>query len=237
MEQQHLRCPFCHDVLPADSPERVVCTGCAAEHHAECFAEHGSCAATACTSKTVAVGNVELDVLSLQEVAGDRERLAELAASKPPKPRSVLLALLKGVIALLGYPVAGYLAPEFGMLVWTFVVLLMVPTEAFGRSARHRVNLREPESFDPIFGMWRSGNWTPGAMPDHTEFMRERLAEAGSPTPSGPAVTPEECPSCEQPLEVDDGDEELTFCYHCGGDLNPLPEDLEGPVTPNRELA
>ncbi len=238
MDQAFLRCPFCHDVLPVDSPDRVVCTDCAAEHHAECFAEHGSCAATGCASKSVLVGKIELDVRSLQEVASDRERLTALAASDPPRKRSVLLTIVMATVALLGYPVVGYFFPDLGFLVWTFVVLLMLPSGGFGRRARVRVDLRQPESFDPIFGMWRSGSWTPGAFPDHTEFMRERLAEGGAELATAPAETPEQCPSCEQPLDVDDDDQEpLAFCYHCGADLNTLPEDLEGPMTADRELA
>lgn len=41
-----LLCTFCKDGLPA--PETVYCASCLAPHHADCFGEHGRCAAPGC---------------------------------------------------------------------------------------------------------------------------------------------------------------------------------------------
>lgn len=44
--QVGLRCVYCHDDL--DVALATYCAGCLATHHADCFSEHGSCAAPGC---------------------------------------------------------------------------------------------------------------------------------------------------------------------------------------------
>lgn len=46
-----LRCAYCRDDL--HRPQAVHCAACVAPHHAECFAEHGRCAAPGCAETQV----------------------------------------------------------------------------------------------------------------------------------------------------------------------------------------
>lgn len=43
------RCPYCHDAL-GEGKERWTCAGCAAAHHADCWAEAGARSCVACGS-------------------------------------------------------------------------------------------------------------------------------------------------------------------------------------------
>jgi len=48
---KHPRCPFCHDdVAPGSGVAKVVCEGCHAFHHDECWHEGGGCSAGRCGS-------------------------------------------------------------------------------------------------------------------------------------------------------------------------------------------
>lgn len=45
-------CVYCHDVVDA-TDDRVHCAACLAIHHAECFREHGRCAAPGCEERRI----------------------------------------------------------------------------------------------------------------------------------------------------------------------------------------
>lgn len=47
------RCPFCHEGVDAEDPKGVVCGGCLARHHDECWLERQACSACAGTRRLV----------------------------------------------------------------------------------------------------------------------------------------------------------------------------------------
>ncbi len=47
------RCPFCHEDVDAEDPRGVVCGGCLARHHDECWLERQACSACAGTRRLV----------------------------------------------------------------------------------------------------------------------------------------------------------------------------------------
>jgi len=64
------------------------------------------------------------------------------------------------------------------------------------------------------------------------ELLGELKAEAGldsgaeaPPELTAPAWQPSACPQCREPLEKEEDDEPLAYCYHCGAPLAPEASD------------
>jgi hypothetical protein len=45
MAHSPTRCPYCHENVVHKGDQWVLCKGCLAKHHRECWSEHGSCSA------------------------------------------------------------------------------------------------------------------------------------------------------------------------------------------------
>jgi len=82
---------FCHDAVPPE--RRAVCAACLAVQHAECFAEHGRCAACAAERLLTAAPPPAAKAPDAAEAAGAAPPAAEApdvaeAADAPERPRS-----------------------------------------------------------------------------------------------------------------------------------------------------
>jgi len=232
-----LRCPFCHEDLAAGAEDGVGCAACGAPHHAACFAEAGRCAATGCDSPSARVAGVVLPAARLGEpgaLAAARARGARWSAVR------AVAGLVAAAAAIAAGIVAGWLG-VFGVLAVALVIGALVATATAPRpGGRAVLGRRRGDEFDPIFGTWQPGGWTPGVFPDATRGFRDEL-EPGRPRAvrprQGPA--PATCPNCAGSLLDDEGrpDPELAFCFHCGLELPGAsePEQAEPPPAPERE--
>ncbi len=60
-ERATLRCPYCHDAVPA-GPAASACVACGTVHHVSCFAEHRGCSTHGCgASEAVSLGDAPAD--------------------------------------------------------------------------------------------------------------------------------------------------------------------------------
>ena len=235
-----LRCPFCHDQLPADPPLR--CAACDAAHHVECFLEQGGCAATACGGARSKLGRQQLELDALRALAADPPRLNALAARSRRTSRPALwsMALLLALFgAVLGSLTAGALV-ELGsgrveMVSWWPAIVgalvgLAVAWWFMLRESdlpsRHSVHRGAQEHFDAILGLWRYDDMLGNMFPASNSLgPLDAVLERNAPDrATAAAAPPERCPSCEGRLR-DPGEEgePLSFCFHCGADLTEPP--------------
>jgi hypothetical protein len=99
----HPRCPYCHEfVRPGDDEAKQSCGSCMAWHHAECWGEHGGCAAcnrrdTGSARDTEARRGVATQDAQKGEVSPPRARRASATAGMA---LLVALAMLLLLVAL-----------------------------------------------------------------------------------------------------------------------------------------
>lgn len=223
-----LRCPWCHDDLPAGlagaEAAVVACARCAAPHHVACWVEAGRCSATACGEVRARLGRVEVGAEALAALADDpaalrrlgRPSLAALAASG---------ALGLGVLGALGafqaLVSAGHLDPCLAVSAGLVTVLAAL---ALASLLRQGAPARLERPVEPLTGM--------GLMPEPTDDVARRLFRRAGPAPPPlPANRrPASCSACGASLAPDleeIEDDGAWFCHHCGA-----PLDEEGPEGP-----
>ncbi len=238
-----LRCPYCHDVLASDDPERVDCVECDGAHHRACFLEAEGCAATACGARRC------------RSPAGEHYDLVALPSEADPAPAPALT--LAGIVAfiasvLLGAGLGGelltpllqWLAPSVANLsellgLLAGAALGLIGALAFALAPERRAartpsfGLRPPDplegEFDPVTGMVLARGTPRMSLMGVAHAVVDRLrADAPPPElrragrPAG--APPERCPDCDGALEPSEPEdpEPLWDCYHCGADLVDL---------------
>jgi hypothetical protein len=127
------RCPFCHEGVDAEDPRGVVCGGCLARHHDECWVERQACSACAGTRRLVVdplkppatdeqlfeliEGGARPSALTALRGRGLDERqatqVADLLAQAlrgPPLPRALHLSLTLQAVLLFAGAVSAFFA-------------------------------------------------------------------------------------------------------------------------------
>lgn len=212
-----LRCPYCHDGLPArDDHERVTCAACGAEHHADCVLEGQGCSATGCAARDVIVGAEVVSLLELAQLVRDPARLARLARRRT-WPALARLLVAAGVVAAV--VVAAMLAAGGQLHAAPVIVVGVIACAALHRLIVEppRRNRRDPQQEQRLLGELGV------VVPDATAPLVDLVRRGGAPAPArahGDATAPERCTACDQPVTDEDADEEAAwFCHHCGASL------------------
>lgn len=215
-----LRCPFCHDAIEAASPRCVACASCGAHHHAECFAEAITCAATACQHSFVRIGATEVDAEGLTELLKDPDRFEALGALPAPQSANSqglvggFLVVVGLVLLAWGFQGGDGVALLGGALLGCFGVLLTFGASHKGSEVRISHPGEERLAFDPIFGTMTK-DFLPGLPPNPLggleDAMRDGAVERLERPPGEP---PSECPDCA--IGIEQVPEPDLFCFHCG---------------------
>jgi hypothetical protein len=92
-----LRCPFCHDDIPLDRDDWVVCKACLARHHTACWREGKKCSACGQGACLRAAGSTRDGPRRTQySVLDDRRRVPGEDAGQ--STLGILTALTSGVV-------------------------------------------------------------------------------------------------------------------------------------------
>lgn len=138
---EHPRCPFCRDQVRTAADKRA-CASCMAWHHAECWEEHGACAA--CQAGQATGGP------AAEHAAPRPDQRGEVAApGQGPSRAGTLTALLLGYATyfVLGIAVATALLAagmDARLAGYPLSVIAIIFTYPLYRWARGRWPLREP---------------------------------------------------------------------------------------------
>jgi TM2 domain-containing membrane protein YozV len=81
-----LVCPYCRTNIAAGD-EPLVCEGCGAAHHADCYAENGGCTIFGCTKAPGDEPKVSVSTPELVVATGPAPVRAERRLPPPPPPR------------------------------------------------------------------------------------------------------------------------------------------------------
>ncbi len=215
-----LRCPFCHETIEERSPRCVACAACGAHHHAECFAEALTCAATACQHTRARVGSTEVDAEGLTALLQQPERLEALNAVPAPAGGAAqgLVGGFLVVVGLLlltwGFQSRSGIALLASASLGCFGVLLSFGASQKGADLRIPHPGEEPLAFDPIFGTMTK-DFLPGLPPNPLSGLEDAMRDgAVERLERPPGEPPAECPDCAVGIErVPEPD---LFCFHCG---------------------
>lgn len=83
-------CPYCRGAIEADEARVVLCPGCGAPHHADCFEENGGCTVFGCSAAPAAEPKLSISSPDLQqtEITGALPPAPSVAVPPPPLPGS-----------------------------------------------------------------------------------------------------------------------------------------------------